>query len=269
MANKPKLPVGYGRPPVERRFEKGVSGNPKGRPKKTPRQAAKDALLLDFEKIIARESCREIKVQDGEKTATITMYEATVRRLHIDAAKGVPSAISKVLKLRQDLETSQYEQQKELVFAVLERKAKWADMVAESEQTGRPLPTAPAPHPDDIEFNYGTGRIHYNGPKDPQEERGWKHVAQQASAYQAEAKRLRKMAKRDPDIRAQLEDDAAWNAKMGAMMTAYFPSEKVRRCVGFDLIRWRQDEPLCQEFEAMAERGTGRNTSRKGRPRRV
>ena len=73
---------------------------------------------------------------------------------------------------------------------------------------------------------------------------------------------MRKMAKRDPDIRAQLEDEAAWNAKMGAMMTAYCPSEEVRRCVGFDLIRWRQDEPLCQEFEAMAERGR----KRKNRP---
>jgi hypothetical protein len=31
--------VGYGKPPTERRFEKGRSGNPKGRPKSAKKNA--------------------------------------------------------------------------------------------------------------------------------------------------------------------------------------------------------------------------------------
>lgn len=251
---KPKPPVGYRRPPVEHRFQKGTSGNPKGRPKKTPKQVAHDALLLGYEKIIARESRREIKIHEDGKTAKITMYDAAVRRLHIDAAKGVPSAINKVLKLRQDVETSVYEQQKELLFAVLERKAEWERTVDQAERENRQLSKVPAPHPDDIVIDYRTMNIRYNGPENPQQERGWKQVIEQAEGYAAEAERLTAMAKRSRTLKAELEDEAAWNAKMGAMLTAYFPSEEVRRRVGFDLIRWRQVEPLCQEFEAMLKR---------------
>lgn len=56
--------VGYGKPPVATRFRKGVSGNPRGRPKgaRNRRPALNEERLKD---IILDEAYRMISVRDG------------------------------------------------------------------------------------------------------------------------------------------------------------------------------------------------------------
>ena len=83
--------VGYGHPPEAHRFTPGQSGNPRGRPKgataHTPAQQ-----LKRLTKIVLEEAARPIPLRDGDRTVTVPMLEAIIRRLAVDAAKGDPRA---------------------------------------------------------------------------------------------------------------------------------------------------------------------------------
>ena len=74
--------VGYGKPPKERQFARGRSGNPKGRPK-----GSKNLATTFME--IGRE---RITVTEGGRTRTMTKAEAVVHQLTNKAASGDPRA---------------------------------------------------------------------------------------------------------------------------------------------------------------------------------
>ena len=91
-ARRPRHPtVGYGHPPEAHRFTPGQSGNPSGRPKGTT--SKKLTPPLDpLAKIVLDEAARLIPVRDGDRTVTVSMQQAIIRRLAVDAAKGEPRA---------------------------------------------------------------------------------------------------------------------------------------------------------------------------------
>src|SRR3712207_5792345 len=83
--------VGYRRPPKEHRFQKGKSGNPRGRPrKKTPDPTP------SLSEILKREGEQTVEI-NGEK---ITLIELEIRALHHKAAKGDIAASRHLAKLR-------------------------------------------------------------------------------------------------------------------------------------------------------------------------
>ncbi len=81
--------VGYGKPPVATRFKKGVSGNPRGRPKGS---RGFNALLMEAmrEKVIVTES--------GRRRA-VSKLEVTFKQLVNKAAGGDPRATKLMLEL--------------------------------------------------------------------------------------------------------------------------------------------------------------------------
>lgn len=86
--------VGYRKPPAERRFAKGQSGNPKGR----PRGAKNFATVLDGalnEKVTVKE--------DGRRRR-ISKREAMVKQLVNKAASGDHRSIQLLVALLQQLE---------------------------------------------------------------------------------------------------------------------------------------------------------------------
>ena len=94
---RPHPTVGYGHPPEAHRFAPGQSGNPRGRPKgttsKTPAQPP-DRLT----QIVLKEAARLITVREGDRTVTLSMTQALIRRLFVDAVKGNPRAQRLVLE---------------------------------------------------------------------------------------------------------------------------------------------------------------------------
>ena len=83
-------PVGPGRPPVESRFRKGQSGNPKGRPKKVkPRATSAFDIVID----------RTLSVTQDGVSREVTVDEALQHRTYQEAIAGSRSARREILKM--------------------------------------------------------------------------------------------------------------------------------------------------------------------------
>jgi hypothetical protein len=75
--------VGYGKPPRNTRFQKGVSGNPKGRPKKT----------LDFDHALLRESGVYVTINENGRPRRISKHDLVIKQLLHKAIGGsIPAA---------------------------------------------------------------------------------------------------------------------------------------------------------------------------------
>jgi len=89
MARKGDYEVGYGRPPVHSRFQKGKSGNPRGRPKGSTNHLMLLRRVLD----------QKVTVTENGKTRDITKIEAAMTQLLNKAAQGDPRAFETLLKV--------------------------------------------------------------------------------------------------------------------------------------------------------------------------
>jgi|ERR1700677_4157256 Family of unknown function (DUF5681) len=79
--------IGYGKPPSESRFQKGASGNPKGRPKGSKNLAT----------IFLKESRERVRINGPRGPRTITKLEATAKQLGNKSARGDARAIDQFL----------------------------------------------------------------------------------------------------------------------------------------------------------------------------
>jgi Family of unknown function (DUF5681) len=86
--------VGYRRPPVESRFQKGQSGNPRNRPKKVP------DLMEDAAEILGG----TVTGQANGRAITLPTVQAVFRRLCRNALKGDNGALRRVIELMLTLE---------------------------------------------------------------------------------------------------------------------------------------------------------------------
>ena len=78
-----------GTPPVDRRFQKGVSGNPNGRPKGS----------VNFMTQLATELKSTIKIQEAGKIKTISKQQALIKQFVGKALKGDDKAFGKLIPL--------------------------------------------------------------------------------------------------------------------------------------------------------------------------
>ena len=83
-------PIGYRKPPIQTRFKKGQSGNPRGRPRGT-----RDPLAT-INKIFGR----KFKINEGGVPRTIEAFELIMLRLVEQASKGNHNAIRLCLDIQ-------------------------------------------------------------------------------------------------------------------------------------------------------------------------
>lgn len=88
--------VGYGKPPVSGRFVKGVSGNPRGRPKKD--QAPSYSVDTSLRDRFLEEAQRSVTVLEGGAPIEMTAVSAVMRAELIAAQKGNSHAQRSILK---------------------------------------------------------------------------------------------------------------------------------------------------------------------------
>jgi len=81
--------VGYGRPPIESRFQPGASGNPRGR-----RKGRKNLKTL-----IRKALTASISIQEGTKTRRVSKIEGVVLRQLQSALKGDDRSAMAVIKM--------------------------------------------------------------------------------------------------------------------------------------------------------------------------
>jgi hypothetical protein len=85
----PPYEVGYGRPPIESRFQPGQSGNPKGRQKRKRNLRTEVREALD----------KTIALREGDRTRIVTKQAAMITMLINNTMKGDPKAWNSLLSL--------------------------------------------------------------------------------------------------------------------------------------------------------------------------
>ena len=98
----PDLPdaVGYGKPPEATRFQKGVSGNPKGRPKGSLNVAA----------VFVKTLREKVVINEHGQRKTVTKLEAALKQLINKAASGDLRALRQLVELARDAEANRTHQ---------------------------------------------------------------------------------------------------------------------------------------------------------------
>jgi Family of unknown function (DUF5681) len=164
---RPGYEVGYGRPPIETRFQKGKSGNPRGRPKgaknKQPRlnEERMKAILLE-------EAYRTITVRDGDKNVSVPMAQAIIRSLAVNAVKGQHRAqrlFSELLTMTERQNRALYD---EWLDTAITYKVEWDKELARRASLGITGPE-PLPHPDHVIIDLRNGTANIIGPATKEE----------------------------------------------------------------------------------------------------
>jgi Family of unknown function (DUF5681) len=111
--------VGYGKPPLRRRFKKGQSGNPKGRPKKIP----------DLSELIGEELESTRYVEIDNKRVKLTVAKLLVKQFIRLAMKGDPKALFPALEAadKHQKAAAKRESQKKHRFPTREEISKMTD----------------------------------------------------------------------------------------------------------------------------------------------
>ena len=242
----PSKKVGYCRPPEEHRFKEGVSGNPKGRPKKKPTVAG--SLSSEWNNLIKKELNAPIKViRDGE-AQTITVFQA-ILQLHRNAVmkKDLQSAdrlMGRALKAQQAEQKERTRQFEKLV----KYKLYWAKQIHRSRLEGYE-PLIPVPNPDDMVIDSRKGEVIINGPADDVEKADWDRSENDRSKTILNVKSLEETLsgsdrelKKLKTTRKDVESKLAAEIENLETLNAFYPPAKVRRQPGFNLERWRKDK---------------------------
>ena len=133
-------PVGYKNPPVESRFQKGRSGNPRGRPKKQP-DFLEDAAMILTAPVTGHANGKEI---------TVPVTQAMFRRLCKKALNGDNSALRRVMDLMLTLEPAARQQAEQNAKTGSDSKRKLAMMAGLDPDAVDDRPKEPDPRMEEL-----------------------------------------------------------------------------------------------------------------------
>lgn len=179
--------VGYGRPPVEHRFQKGVSGNPNGRPRGSRNKQSKPLNPADLptSRMILEEAYRPVMIREGERTIELPAIQAVMRAMGVSAMKGNRLAQKALAEIVQSVEARENAERLTAMENALEYKTQWSREIERCRKAGLPDP-APVPHPDDIVIDMRAGGVKTHGPLTREEKVKWDERLSRRDEAQAE-----------------------------------------------------------------------------------
>ena len=240
--------VGYRSPPVDHRFQKGVSGNPRGRPRKDNRAKQRSANVTHIEDLILIEALRPIQVRENEKIVEMPMIQAVLRGMGVAAVKGshkAQMALTQMVKATQD---KQHATNLELFKTFFEYKEKWLEELEACDRAGRPRPE-PLPHPEDIVLDVSRGTVTFNGPVSREAKADWDRMFAIRRANLKEIEECRRQLRRPGKHKKILEDDLKFAERVVEDIDGLFPEEATRRAAGFDLETWREKNGVLERHK--------------------
>ena len=172
--------VGYGKPPKQRQFKKGETGNPRGRPKR-PTHAMPEWHEERLKAIIRQEAYRLIDVNENGKKIRLPLIQAIIRRLGVFAAQGRTRAMRYFMETLKSLEQASNVAYSTYVETLINYKEE-AGREFERRKKLNPSEPDPIPHPDDIVFNSSTGKVELYGPMTKEEQVVWDRIEESEAA---------------------------------------------------------------------------------------
>src|SRR3984893_11745935 len=155
---------------MEHRFRKGVSGNPRGRPRKiralvSTKIGGEPGIGFEdrIKSLAIEEAYRLITIREGDRTERIPVIQAILRKVAVAAANGNTRAQQNYLNLLIGAETDRRVASTQLLKTAIDYKEHWHHVLAERARKGTTGPE-PVPHPDQVIIDYETGEIRIDGP---------------------------------------------------------------------------------------------------------
>lgn len=222
MSEENRLPVpyevGYGRPPTKHCFEKGKSGNPKGRPRRSkpkPKVVDTGYGMRAAEEYLRMEAYRPITIREGDQVIELPAIQAVFRAMGVAAMKGNRFVQKTLVDMVAKMEAEHYQTRFDLFSQMVEYKHNWDKEIERCRRLGLPEP-AMIPHPDDIILNPNNGDVKILGPQTKEQKQRLDEALRRRFEAQEEvnyfADKYRRT--RDPVRKASYLADWHWEQRM-------------------------------------------------------